>query len=73
MMAVLVKTDDQTFESGAPTKLFDAPRGRSLRNTYDVSPDRQRFILEVPETSTNSEPPIVLINWTALLKRDPAK
>ena len=73
VMAVLVKTDDQTFESGAPTKLFDAPRGRSLRNTYDVSPDGQRFILEVPETSTTSEPPIVLINWTALLKRDPAK
>jgi Tol biopolymer transport system component len=73
IMAVPVKTDGQTFESGAPAKLFDAPHGRSQRNTYDVSPDGQRFILEVFETSNAIEAPVVLANWTGLLKRGDAR
>ena len=73
IMAVPAKTDGPTFESGAPTKLFDAPRGRSLRNTYDVTADGQRFILEVFETSNEIEPPVVLANWTGLIKREGEK
>jgi hypothetical protein len=67
-MAVSVKLDGTNFESGSPLKLMEVPRGPSLRNTYDVTPDGQRFLIEEPQAADQLEPPIVLVNWPSLVR-----
>lgn len=67
-MAVPVKPDGTSFESRTPVKLMEVPRGLSLRNTYDVTPDGQRFLIEEPQAADQLEPPIVLVNWPSLAR-----
>jgi eukaryotic-like serine/threonine-protein kinase len=68
LMAVTVKTGD-VFEAEAPRALFDTTLPYlASRQTYSVSPDGQRFLLNAP-VDTPSSPMIIVLNWTGLLKR----
>jgi Tol biopolymer transport system component len=68
LMAVPVKTG-ATFESDAPRALFQtALNVTELRQSYAVSADGQRFLLNAP-LETESPPMTVVLNWTGLLKR----
>jgi Tol biopolymer transport system component len=68
-------TISPSFRSGVPQKLF-ATGIESLylisRNSYAVSADGQRFLIRVARQSGASEPIHVLLNWTALLKKESA-
>jgi eukaryotic-like serine/threonine-protein kinase len=68
LMRVTVKAGE-AFEAGVPQPLFDTNLGTAaLRQTYAVSPDGNRFLLNVPLGSAT--PPLtVVLNWPALLKK----
>ncbi len=69
LMAVPVKTG-AVFESEEPRPLFEARLRNDPSRHYDVSPDGQRFLLNIPLAGGTS-PPITLVqNWTALLRRN---
>ena len=64
VMGVDVKVGE-TFKSGAPQVLFDAP----VKTTqFDVAADGRRFLLPIPAEHT-SEPVHVVLNWAAGLMR----
>ena len=74
MMAVAVKTDGDRFEPSTPQRLFETrirPRpGSSPISPYAVSADGKRFLIAAePETSPESPPLHVTVNWLAGLKR----
>ena len=66
MMSVSIRGND-TFETDAPRPMFNTPLDpRALRQTYAVSPDGQRFLLQMPSASSSSTLTVVL-NWPGLL------
>lgn len=68
LMAVPVKTG-ATFEADAPRALFQTALAASaLRQSYAVSADGQRFLLNTP-LEAGSPPMTVVLNWLALLKK----
>ena len=69
LMAVPVNTEKPTFESGAPSPLFDIRLGVSLRNHFTISSDGQRFLANTALTDDASSVITVLTNWTVRLKR----
>lgn len=69
LIAVPVTTAGQTFQAGAAVPLMPLRPRLSLRNSYDVSPDGQRFLLEVPVTADQNDPPVVITNWPSLLPK----
>ncbi|HEX9425806.1 MAG TPA: protein kinase, partial [Pyrinomonadaceae bacterium] len=66
LMAVPVKAGD-TFETGEAVSLFKADS--IVENSYDVSLEGQRFLVNVAERRTESMPFTVVLNWTSDLKR----
>ena len=67
-MAVTVKTG-ATFEAETPRALFQTElSGAALRQSYAVSADGQRFLLNTP-LEGGSPPMTVVLNWPALLKK----
>ena len=75
MMAVAVSIDPG-FKAGVPKPLFQAPiwGGGQTNNVtrYDVTADGKKFLMisAPPEADAQAAPPIVLVmNWTALLKK----
>ena len=76
LMAVPVRSGD-SFEFGTPQALFQAPTvggattaGGVLQQQYDVSPDGQRFLMNVPIGGAATSPTItVVLNWTAGLRK----
>jgi hypothetical protein len=66
-MAVDVGTDSDRFEQRTPHALFEAPFGNTLRNSYDVTPDGQRFLVNTRIESTGIM--TVVLNWPAAVKR----
>jgi eukaryotic-like serine/threonine-protein kinase len=68
LMSVIVKAG-ATFEADAPRALFEPvlPAG-ALRQTYSVSSDGQRFLLNTPLEGPSPSMTLV-INWPALLKK----
>ena len=63
MMAVDVNTGPE-FHAGLPTPLFQTPPGTTVG---DVTSDGKRFLLVTPPSA--STPFIVVLNWTAALKK----
>jgi hypothetical protein len=55
---------------GAPRLLFDTGGGNvaGILDTYAVSRDGQRFLLEQEVEHDNSQPFHVLVNWTSALQ-----
>ena len=71
MMAVSVKTAPR-FEAGVPRMLFSSPADPSFPNlgdTYDVTADGQRFLMNAALDGTRGSPVTIITNWTAALGR----
>ena len=72
MMAAQVRTDGVGVEGGTPQPLFDVrfPVEGTTLSHYAVTADGQRFLIAAdPETSSESPPLQVTVNWLAGLKR----
>ena len=71
LMAAEIGVKGDKMAIGAPRRLF-APalpltNGASY---YDVSPDGQRFLAVLPnEQAAPPEPPTLVLNWTAALRK----
>jgi Tol biopolymer transport system component len=51
---------------GTPRPLFDLPAGTA---GWDVTPDGQRFLVNVPVVESNAVPLSLVLNWTAGLRK----
>ena len=71
MMAVEVRSGKSGLEVGIPKPLFEARLATTSggRNRFDVTADRQRFLMFVPVEETAGSPMTVVVNWTAELKK----
>jgi Tol biopolymer transport system component len=68
LMTVNVRTG-QSFDNDTPQVLFETSLPfEAQRQSYSVSPDGQRFLLNTPVEADSSSFTIVL-NWTGLLKK----
>ena len=70
-MAVPV-TADTTFEAGIPKALFQTSFMGYITGGFEhyaVSPDGQRFLLNVPAGAATEAPITIVLNWPALLKK----
>ena len=68
LMAVTVKAG-ATFEAATPRPLFETTLDLTqFRQSYAISADGQRFLLNAP-IETDAPPLTVVLNWQALLKR----
>ena len=54
------------LKAGTPKPLFQLPEGAF---NWDVSPDGERFLINVPVIKSSSVPLSVVVNWTAGLKK----
>lgn len=71
LMASSVKTGGAEFQFAAPKPLFKTRMLRLLGNPYeyDVSPDGQKFLIGTLIGDTKAQPPTVILNWMADLKK----
>jgi hypothetical protein len=69
LMAVPVRSDGTSFDSGTPVQLFTARLGISFRNHFTVSADGQRFLFASPKESGNAGGFNVVLNWPSLLPK----
>ena len=72
LMAVPVRAEGDGLDVGAPVTLFQRPSPAStlLRNSYDVSPDGQRFLVNVLLEDRDRGGTInVVINWATEARR----
>lgn len=72
LMAVSVKAG-ATFEFREPVTLFQTRAREALSSeeafTYDVSPDGQRFLINVNSERSNPPPLNIVLNWTSEIQR----
>lgn len=69
LMAVPTSSDGNDFQCGKPQMLFQTrPLPKAPWNVYDVSPDGQRFLVNVPLEWSISAPIRVVVNWNDKLK-----
>lgn len=78
-MAVPVRlsSDGQSIEPGTPVPLFPTRLGRIAvgavvdlpRQQYIVSPDGQRFLMNMLVNETNTEPLTLILNWDSSRER----
>jgi hypothetical protein len=70
MMAATVKTDGPEFEFTTPIALFKTRTvyQYGLFDEFDVSPDRQRFLIGTLVGESKSAHPTVILNWMTALK-----
>uniref|UniRef100_Q01TY9 Serine/threonine protein kinase n=1 Tax=Solibacter usitatus (strain Ellin6076) TaxID=234267 RepID=Q01TY9_SOLUE len=69
LMAVFVKDTGGRFEAGLPKALFSASLPVGGRNRYVVSPDGKRFLVSTRAEMTTSSPMMIVLNWTASIKK----
>lgn len=68
LMAVTVRTG-QAFDSESPQALFETILPfEAQRQSFSVSADGQRFLLNAP-VEADSSPYTIVLNWTGLLKK----
>ena len=70
MMAVTVHPRNGGFEFDPPHTLFQTRPIPRTWNLYDVSPDGQRFLMNLPLEWSGASPVNVVTNWTEKLKGD---
>jgi Tol biopolymer transport system component len=68
MMAVGVHATGSDFQFDQPHMLFQTRPIPESWNLYDVSPDGQRFLLNLPLEWSSAAPITVVTNWTEKLK-----
>jgi Tol biopolymer transport system component/tRNA A-37 threonylcarbamoyl transferase component Bud32 len=71
LMAVSLKLGVDSVEPSAPRELFPLPAVDIGWSPYDVAPDGQRFLVRATPTQAG-QPLTVIVNWPALLKKEPA-
>ena len=59
---------DGGIEAGQPQLLFQTRPVPKSWNLYDVTPDGQRFLVNLPLEWTSAVPITVVTNWTEKLK-----
>ena len=69
LMSVPVTGSGATFKAGTPKSLFKMPIQSGPGTPFDVSPDGQRFILNVKVPSRLPPYLNVVVNWPALLSK----
>jgi len=70
LMAATVTARDTGFEVGAIKPLFAVRPSGTPRNSYQVSADGQRFLVNMgPAQSATPTPITVVVNWTAGFKK----
>jgi eukaryotic-like serine/threonine-protein kinase len=70
VMAATVTPRDSGLEVGASQPLFAIRPSGTPRNSYQVSADGQRFLVNMgPMSSATPTPITVVVNWTANLKK----
>ncbi len=67
VMAVDVDTSNG-FQAGTPRPMFQAPAGVGILS-WDLSPDRKRFLFISPTGAGRVIPFTVIVNWAASLKK----
>jgi Tol biopolymer transport system component len=70
LMAVSLKTEANSVEPSAPRELFPLPIVDTGFSPYDTTPDGQRFLVRAAPGKAG-EPLTVIVNWPALLKKEP--
>jgi Tol biopolymer transport system component len=73
LMAVSVKLGNDTMEPSAPRELFRLPIANSDFSPFEPAPDGKRFLIRATPQQAVPEPLILIVNWTALLKRGTAE
>jgi Tol biopolymer transport system component len=68
MMAVKVNPQPDEFQSDPPQPLFQTRTTPNTWNWFDVAPDGQRFLMNLPLEWTNASPITVVTNWTPRVK-----
>jgi len=68
MMSVKVHPNGTEFACDPPQFLFQTRPIPNTWNLYDVSPDGQRFLMNVPMEWSGASPITVMTNWTEKLK-----
>jgi serine/threonine protein kinase len=74
LMAAPIQRAGQTLEAGAPVSLFQTRivGGGSLnanRQQYAVSPDGQRFLINITVDESTASPITIVTNWARALKK----
>ena len=75
LMAATVNGQGSAFEVGAVRALFEIQRrmaaylGYNSGNNYDVSPDGQRFLVNVAVAGQTTAPIALVVNWPAALEK----
>jgi hypothetical protein len=69
MMSVAVRATGDAFESDTPVRLFRTDIQQAPGAQYDVTPDGQRFIVNVPRATGASETIGLVVNWQELMRR----
>jgi Tol biopolymer transport system component len=69
IMAAAVHPNRSIFSSDAPRMLFRTQCIPRTWDLYDVSPDGQRFLINLPVESSRSSHTAIVTNWTRSLKR----
>jgi hypothetical protein len=68
LMAVDIRAGE-AFAAGEPRTLFSTRIKESVTREYDVTPDGQRFLVNVTSGDETVEPITLVQNWAADLKR----
>jgi Tol biopolymer transport system component len=68
MMVAQIRAGADGLEPGTPQSLFQTRPVPKTWNLYDVSPDGQRFLFNMPLEWTSANPITVVTNWTEKLK-----
>ncbi len=68
MMSVAVHPEAEQFEMEAPKLLFQSRPIPNQWNLYDVSPDGQRFLMNLPLEWSHSSSITVMTNWAEKVK-----
>ena len=56
---------------GAPQRLFKAPLVSIAGNSFDVTPDGERFLFVLPVPDVRPTPYSLILNWERLLEQEP--
>jgi Tol biopolymer transport system component len=69
MMSVNVHPQGDEFQNDPPQFLFQTRATPDTYNLFDVSPDGQHFLMNLPLEWANSSPITVVTNWTEKVKQ----
>ena len=67
--AVPFHASGDSFTADPPVELFHTRPSPKSWNTYDVSPDGQRFLMNVPMEWPSGSPITVTTSWTKALEQ----